>query len=92
VGYNCELEHRDFATFPIKYTSNNHQYSPWYITNNKLHHDLNIPTVKEEVKTRTKAYKTRIQAHPNAYASQLMNPKKIFHRLKRKAPQDLIDD
>lgn len=64
--------------------------SPWYITNNRLHHDLDIPTVKEEIKTRVKAYKTRLQNHPNKLASHLMNRKKIFYRLKRRIPQDLI--
>lgn len=54
--------------------------SPWYVTNNRLHHDLNIPTVKEEIKIRSVTYKTRLQNHPNKLASQLMKPKKIFVR------------
>lgn len=65
--------------------------SPWYVTNNRLHHELNIPTVKEEIKIRSEAYKARLQNYPNKLASQLIKSKKIFFRLKRKAPQDLFN-
>lgn len=64
--------------------------APWYITNNRLYRELGIPTVKEDIKVRATKYKEKILNHPNILVTGLMNPKRTFYRLKRKAPQDLI--
>lgn len=64
--------------------------APWYVTNDRLHHDLNIKTVKEEIKERMIKYKTRITHHPNVLAKDLMNEIQMPRRLKRKSPQDLL--
>lgn len=34
--------------------------APWYITNETLHHDLDLPLVKEEIMSKIKSYKDRI--------------------------------
>lgn len=65
--------------------------APWYITNNQLHHDLKVPTVREDISEKIKSYEKRVQRHPNKLASILMDrSKRIFKRLKRKVPQDLF--
>lgn len=64
--------------------------APHYITNNQLHRELNVPTIKEEVKKQLLSYKSRIQHHPNPLAAVLMSNPATFVRLKRKAPQDLL--
>lgn len=63
--------------------------SPWYITNQRLHHDLGIPTIKEEIMKAMPKYKDRILNHSNELAVELMKPRIIFSRLKRKTPLDL---
>jgi len=62
----------------------------WFVSNKTLHHDLNIPFVKEEIVRLTKTYKDRISEHPNKLASHLMTNKSTKRRLKRKIPLDLI--
>ena len=64
--------------------------APWYVTNNRIHHDLNIKTVQEEIIERTQTYRDRIAKHPNPLVVNLMNPLTAPRRLKRKLPQDLI--
>lgn len=64
--------------------------APWYITNNRLHQELNIPTLKEEIQSQLISYKSRIERHPNALASHLMTNTGTFSRLRRRAPQDLL--
>lgn len=64
--------------------------APWYVTNEQLHHDLEVNTVKQEVLIHTKTYKERIVKHPNRLAKTLMQATHTGRRLKRKMPQDLI--
>lgn len=64
--------------------------APWYITNNQLHRELNIPPIKDEIKNHLAKYKTRIAQHPNALAANLMRNTNTFTRLQRRAPQDLL--
>lgn len=64
--------------------------APWYVSNARLHRELKIPTIKEEIIDRLKNYKNRISQHPNYLAATLMSRHRSFRRLKRKAPQDLI--
>lgn len=65
--------------------------APWYVTNDQIHRDLKIPTVHEEITAKIKSYKDRIKHHPNSLASSLMTGPRTFKRLKRRAPQDLLD-
>lgn len=67
--------------------------APWYITNHQLHCDLQIPTVREDIKTKLKAYAKRMDRHPNELACDLMDPTAIsFSRIRRRAPQDLLKE
>lgn len=63
--------------------------APWYITNKALRRDLQIPTIKEEVRRYSQKYQKRLEAHPNSLAVNLMKGKPK-RRLKRKIPQDLL--
>ena len=47
-------EHGNFLTIPIK---NSLIDAPWYVTNETIHCDLKIPTVKEEISKFTNTYK-----------------------------------
>lgn len=62
---------------------------PWYITNDQLHHDLCIPTIKEEIKSYAIKHTKRLLAYPNPSANQLSGVSTAKRRLKRKMPQDL---
>ena len=63
--------------------------APWYVTNNRLHHDLELMTVSEEATKAARRYNTRLQQHPNTLATHLMRNKHI-NRLRRNEPQDLL--
>lgn len=63
--------------------------APWYITNDQIHHDLRIPTVKEEIQSYAQKHARRLIAHPNLSASQLTKLSTV--RRKRKMPQDLVN-
>lgn len=65
--------------------------APWFVTNEQLHHDLEVNTVKQEVMKQTNIYKERIENHPNILAKTLMRVPRTGRRLKRKVPQDLIE-
>lgn len=64
--------------------------APWYVTNEQLHHDLQVNTVKQEILHHTKSYKKRITNHPNPLAKVLMEETQTNRRLKRKTPQDIL--
>lgn len=64
--------------------------APWYVTNEQLHHDLQVYTVKQEILRHTKTYKERIINHPNRLAKVLMDETRATRRLKRKMPQDIL--
>lgn len=64
--------------------------APQYITNVRLHKELNIRTVKEEIPYQIQNYKLRIETHQNSLAANLMNNPETFIRLRRRAPQDII--
>ena len=57
--------------------------APKYVTNATLHHDLNIPTVQEEIQNFSTKYLSRLQSHPNILAS-------YRRRLIRLSPSDLF--
>jgi len=39
--------------------------APWYVTNDILHHDLNVPYVRDEIKKFSQRYADRLEKHPN---------------------------
>ncbi|KAG7296733.1 hypothetical protein JYU34_020641 [Plutella xylostella] len=57
--------------------------APWFLTTNELHDNLQMTTVKEEIKRFEKSYKDRLVNHPNPLATQLLQPS-YTKRLKRR--------
>jgi hypothetical protein len=39
--------------------------APWYVPNTVLQRDLQIPTVKEEIRRYSSQYSARLSTHPN---------------------------
>jgi hypothetical protein len=64
---------------------------PWFIKNSEIHEHLQIPTVQEEIKKSSQAYRKRLKNHPNELAVELMSVS-YKKRLKRKNVQDLHQD
>jgi len=56
--------------------------APWYVRNDNIHKDLNIPTVKAEFEKMSQKYTTRLQNNINPLAQPLSNLS-TFTRLKR---------
>jgi len=52
-----------------------------------LHHDLNVPHVRDEIKRLSQRYADRMEKHPNVLVTNLTEEVKTT--LKRKLPQDL---
>lgn len=46
--------------------------APWYVSNDVIHRDLCMATVKEEIAAASKKYQLRLGAHPNILASNLL--------------------
>ena len=47
--------------------------APWYITNVNIHKDLEIPTVKEEIKEFSERYLQKLSNHSNILAINLLD-------------------
>jgi hypothetical protein len=63
--------------------------APWYVPNVILRQDLQIPSVKEEIRRVSIQYSFHLQTHPNSLAVHLTE--RVEHRrLKRHLPTDLI--
>ena len=57
--------------------------APWYDTNETIHRDLKISTVKEEISKFSNRYNTKINNHENLLVIQLLNTTDQIHKLKR---------
>jgi hypothetical protein len=57
--------------------------APWYVTNQILHRDLGIATVREIFKDKTEAHRKTLSAHPNPLMEPLTIPSPT-QRLRRK--------
>ena len=62
--------------------------APWYVTNETIHRDLKIPTVKDEIHKSRSRYNTRVNNHHNPLVTQLLDTTDQIRRLKRKYPLD----
>lgn len=62
--------------------------APWFVTNDSIHHDLQIPSVKEEIIKHCLSYRNRLLNHPNILTANLMKQPFKMRRLKRKIPAD----
>jgi hypothetical protein len=45
---------------------------PWYVPNTVIQRDLQIPTVKEEIRRYSSQYSARLSAHPNGVVVNLI--------------------
>jgi len=63
--------------------------APWYVSDDTLHHDLNVPYVRDEIKKFSQRYADRLEKHPNVLAIDLMSDAETPRRSKRKLPRDL---
>jgi hypothetical protein len=60
----------------------------WYVSNQTLHNDFDIPYVTEVVRINANKYKNRSTEHSNQLTGALFNPS-VDRRLKRLWPEDL---
>ncbi|GAB0089831.1 hypothetical protein DMENIID0001_044480 [Sergentomyia squamirostris] len=60
----------------------------WYINNECIHRDLEMPTVREKIQNISSRHITRLAAHPNDLAACLPL-QRAYRRLKRADPLDL---
>ena len=63
--------------------------APWYVTNETIHRDLKIPTVKEEIAKYSNRYIKRINKRRNPLIAKLLNTSDQIRRLKKHYPLDL---
>jgi len=64
--------------------------APWYVSNQTLHNDFEIPYVTEEIRINTNKYKNRSTVHSIQLIRTLFNPS-VDRRLKRLWPEDLAE-
>jgi hypothetical protein len=60
----------------------------WYVPNAIIQRDLQVPSVKEEIRRLSAQYYAGFCTHPNLLATQLSRPSP-FRRLRRHLPSDL---
>jgi len=87
LGHSLQFKHRNNSKIQNKYFRIIVN-APWYVTNDTLHHDLNVPYVRDEIKKFSQRYADRLEEHPNT-AIDFMSDAETSRRLKRKLPQDL---
>jgi len=63
--------------------------APWYVPNAVTKHDLQVPSVRQEVRTFSVTYHARLEDHPNDLATSLLQQPPHNHRLTRYYPADL---
>jgi hypothetical protein len=62
--------------------------APWYVPNTIIHRDLQIPTVKEEIRRYSSQYSAPLSSHPNEIIVGLIELP-YTRRLRRHLPNDL---
>jgi hypothetical protein len=62
--------------------------APWYVPNTVLGRDLQIPTVKEEIRRYSSQNSARLSAHPNDLIVNLIELP-VNRRLRTHLPNDL---
>jgi hypothetical protein len=63
--------------------------APWYVPNAVIKHDLQVPSVRQEVRTYSVTYHARLNFLPNDLVILLLQQPPHNHRLKRYYPADL---
>jgi hypothetical protein len=62
--------------------------APWYVPNTVIRRNLQIPTVKEEIRRYSSQYNSRLSTHPNGLIVNLIELPDN-RRLRRHLPNDL---
>jgi len=57
--------------------------APWYVPNAVIKHDLQVLSVRQEVRAFSVTYHARLEGHPNDLATSLLQQPPDNHRLKR---------
>ena len=84
---NIEILQR-FQSKTLRSLINAPCYQCTYVTNETIHRDLKIPTVKDEIHKFRSRYNTRDNNHHNPLVTQLLDTTDQIRRLKRKYPLD----
>ncbi len=63
--------------------------APWYVRNDVLHSDLQVPTVLETIQRLATRNENRLHHHPNALALELLDNSSHLRRLQRRHLTDL---
>lgn len=63
--------------------------APYYVPNFIIERDLEVNTIREEIKKTSAKYAERLEEHPNRLARSLWNDDNDMRRLKRFKPSDL---
>ena len=63
--------------------------APWNVLSAVIKHDLQVPSVRQEVRTFSITYHARLEGHPNDLATSLLQQPPHNHRLKRYYAADL---
>ena len=46
--------------------------APWYVKNDNIHKDLNVPIVKNEISKHAESYLRKLEVHPNPLARKII--------------------
>lgn len=63
--------------------------APWFVTNKNIGKDMNMLTVKQEIRKLSESYLQRLHNHPNPLAVSLLDCSNETRRLKRRHVLDL---
>jgi hypothetical protein len=63
--------------------------APRYVSNAVITPDLQVPTVRQAVRTYSVTYRQRLTDHPNRLASSLLQEPRYTRRIKRYYHEDL---
>jgi hypothetical protein len=63
--------------------------SPWYVNNQIIHNDTDIPFVRDVITKFSNNYQSRLEDHPNYLAVNLLDNSESVYRLKRHSILDL---
>ena len=84
---NIEILQR-FQSKPLRSLINAPCYQCTYVTNETIHRELKIPTVKYEIYKSRSEYNARVNNHHNPLVTQLLDTTDQIRKLNRKYPLD----
>jgi hypothetical protein len=87
LGYGFHFQHRNSGTFPVESLAHDSGRT-LAVPNMVIRRDLQIPTVKEEIRRYSSQYSARLSAHPNDLIVNLI-ALPDNRRLRRHLPNDL---